>query len=115
MLVLRVSTHALAIVLRLHDSQPQTRYTDSESRPHAVPVVRASSDESQVLLRTDHRTRVAGQRDDGKDAEDGVDGASFEPELAQVRSREQSVRGLEELLRRVMLAMSRLGASLIRR
>ncbi len=84
----------------------------------AVVAVGVLLDELEVLLGADHRTRVAGQRDDRKGAEDGVDGAAFEPELAQVGSREQRVRGLEELLRGVMLATRRRlarPASLIRR
>jgi hypothetical protein len=50
------------------------------------------SDEPQVLLRANHRTRVARQHNYGEDPEDGVDGASFEPELAQVRPGEKGVR-----------------------
>ena len=55
----------------------------------------------------DERARVAREHNDRQRPEDGVDGAAFEPELAQVRPREQSVWGLEELLRRVMLATRR--------
>ena len=41
--------------------------------------------------------RVARKEDDRERAEDGVDGAPFEPELAQVRPGEQRVWGLEKL------------------
>ena len=73
-------------------------------RPNAIVAIGEPLDEREVLRCADHRARVAGQHDDGKGAEDGVDGAPFEPKLAQVRSREQRVRSLEQLLRRWMLA-----------
>jgi hypothetical protein len=53
-------------------------------------------DEFEVAGGTDHWSRVARQRDDWQSAEDGVDGAAFESELAQVRAGEERARCCEE-------------------
>jgi hypothetical protein len=51
-------------------------------------------DERTVVVGADQRARVARDYDDRQRAEDGVDGAPFEPELAQVGPGEQRVRCL---------------------
>jgi hypothetical protein len=58
-------------------------------RPYAIVAVCVLIHELEVLLRADHRPRVAGQCNDWKRAEDGIDGTPLEAELAQVRPRQQ--------------------------
>ena len=69
-------------------------------RPDAVVAVGVLLDERQVFVCADHRPRVAGQRDDGQRAEDGVDGAPLEAELAEVASRQQCALSRQKLCRR---------------
>ncbi len=68
--------------------------------PHAVVAVGVLLDELEVVLGADQRPRVAGQSDDRQPAEDGVDRAPLEPELAQVRAGEEGARRRQECRRR---------------
>ena len=63
---------------------------------HAVIAVSVAVDELKVVLDADHRSRIARERDHRQSAEDGVDSAALEAELAQVRAREQRARRLDE-------------------
>lgn len=54
-------------------------------------------DELEVLVGADHRPRVAGKRHDREQAEDGVDRAALEPELAQMRTGQERTGRLEQL------------------
>jgi hypothetical protein len=65
--------------------------------PDAIVAVGVPLDEGAVLVGADHRARVTGQRHDGKDAEDGVDGSAFESEVAEVSAGEEGAVGLEQL------------------
>lgn len=66
------------------------------SRPNTIVTVGVLLDQGEVLLGADHRARVAGERYDRKDAEHGVDGAPFEPEVAEVGSGEQGAVSLKQ-------------------
>ena len=68
-------------------------------RPDAVVAVGVLLDQRQVLVGADHRPRVAGQRDDGKRAEHGVDGAPLEAELAKVAPGQQRALRRQKLVR----------------
>jgi hypothetical protein len=68
-------------------------------RAHAVVSVRELLDQRLVVIRSDQGARVARDRDDGECPEDGVDGSALEPELAEVRSREEGSGSLEQFLR----------------
>ena len=87
------------------------------SRADTVVAVRVLLDQGEVLLGADHRPRVAGQGHHRKDAEDGVDGAALEPEIAQVSASEERAMGLEQLRRgapTLDIDVSLLGASALR-
>ena len=60
-------------------------------------VVGGSLEQPKVIRGLDERPRVAGEHDNWKGAEDGVDGAAFQPELAQMAAAEERV-GLAEQL-----------------
>jgi len=59
---------------------------------HAVVAIGVLFDQVEVVLDTDHWTRVAGQLDDGQRTEDGVDRPPFKTQLTQMSSREQRLR-----------------------
>jgi len=50
-------------------------------RPNAIIAMGVPLDERAVLLRTDHRPRIARQGHDREHAKDSVDCAPLEPEL----------------------------------
>ena|SRR6266508_1511818 len=58
-------------------------------RANAIVAIGVLLDKVAVLLCADHRPRIARQGHDGEHAKDSVDGAPLEPELAQVRARQQ--------------------------
>ena len=66
-------------------------------RSNALVAVGVLLDQGEVLLGADHRAGVAGERHNGKDAEDSVDGAALESEVAEVGAREERAVGLEQL------------------
>ena len=53
-------------------------------RSHPIAAVGVLLDQSEVFLGSDHRTRVAGQRHDGKGAKDGIDGAQIMSSLTRI-------------------------------
>ena len=58
-------------------------------RPDTIAAIRVAVDELEVVARTDQRPRIAGERDDRKRAEDGVDRTALEAERAEVRPGEE--------------------------
>jgi hypothetical protein len=66
-------------------------------RANAIVAVGVLLDERVILLRTDHRARIARQGNDREHAKDGVDSAPLEAELSQVRSRQQRPRCGDQL------------------
>jgi hypothetical protein len=58
---------------------------------HPVSVVRRPLEQRQVVAYANERSRVALEHDDRERAEDCIDGAALEAELAEVGTREQRV------------------------
>src|SRR3954465_7009204 len=73
--------------------QPCATIAWHRSRRHdPIAGVGAHLDQRPVLLDTDQRPRVARQHDGRARPEDRVDRAPFEPEVAQVRPRQERAR-----------------------
>jgi hypothetical protein len=62
-------------------------------------------DKLEELLGSDHRPRVAGEKDDRERVEHGVDRSTLEPKLAEVCARQQRTWCLQELRSRVARRM----------
>ena len=66
-------------------------------RSNALVAVGVLLDQCEVLLGSDHRAGVAGECHDRKDAENGIDGAALEPEVAQVGAGEERAVCFDQL------------------
>jgi hypothetical protein len=66
------------------------------NRSNAIVLIGVLGEEGAIVLCADERPRVAGERDDWKRAEDGVDGAALEAEFAQVPAGQERARRVEE-------------------
>lgn len=68
-------------------------------RPDPVVAVEASLEQRDVVLGTDHRSRVSRQRDDRQRAKDSIDCTTLEAELAQIGPRQQGARRPDQFTR----------------
>src|SRR6266511_1612837 len=80
---------------------PATRHALSASRrsrhrTDAIITESVALEKREVILNPHHRAGVARKRHDGKRTKDRVDGAAFEPEVAQVSACEQRVPHREQ-------------------
>jgi hypothetical protein len=67
--------------------------------PDPVARVGRALEEREVVADPDQWPPVARQHDDREGSKDGVDGTALEPELAEIRAREQRLGALEQLRR----------------